>query len=152
MTERLAALFRFSLDSTHRSTVRLEHELKITTDYLEIEKTRFGSRLQYSVDVPPDLMQAEVPPFSLQTLVENSVKYGGSSIHLSAQNGNGRLVLNVWDSGSGFPEGKALPAGHGLYNLQARLVALWGSNATLDFPRENPGTTVRISLPAGTPV
>lgn len=148
MTERLAALLRFALDSTHRSTVRLEHELKVTMDYLEIEKTRFGSRLQYSVDVPPDLMQAEVPPFSLQTLVENSVKHGGNEIRVSARNGNSRLVLNVWDSGPGFPEGKAISPGHGLHNLRERLSALWGSNTSVEFLGERSGTSVRISLPA----
>ena len=52
------------LDATDRSTVRLEQELKVATDYLEIEKTRFGERLQYTIDVPQTLMQVEVPPFS----------------------------------------------------------------------------------------
>jgi LytS/YehU family sensor histidine kinase len=149
MTERLAALLRFSLDSTDRNTVSLERELKVTTDYLEIEKARFGPRLRYSVDVPPELMQAEVPPFCLQTLVENSIKYGGGEIRVSACNGNGRLVLDVWDSGSGFGGG-ALPPNHGLHNLRARLSASWGSRAALEFPREGSGTTVRISLPAAT--
>src|SRR5688500_2630516 len=75
VTGKLAALLRYSLDATGHSTVRLEQELKVATDYLEIEKTRFGDRLRYTIDVPDALMQFEVPPFSLQTLVENSVKY-----------------------------------------------------------------------------
>jgi two-component system sensor histidine kinase AlgZ len=148
MTERLAALLRFSLDSTDRPTVPLEQELKIATDYLEIEKTRFGSRLNYSVDVPQELVGAEVPPFSLQTLIENSVKYGGGEIRVSARNGNGRLVLNVWDSGPGLAKDAAIPPGHGLHNLRSRLAVLWGSKATLEFHREDSGTSVRISLPA----
>lgn len=148
VTEKLATLLRYSLDATDRSTVRLEQELKVATDYLEIEKTRFGERLQYTVDVPKTLMQAEVPPFSLQTLVENSVKYGGSEIRVSARNGNGRLLLSVWDSGNGFPDKRELPAGHGLRNLKERLNALWGSTAAVEFPREESGTTVQISLPA----
>src|SRR5215510_11375007 len=140
MTERLAALLRFSLDSTDRPTVPLEQELKIATDYLEIEKTRFGSGLDYSVDVPPELLGAEVPPFSLQTLIENSVKYGGREIRVSARNGgNGHAVLNVWDSGDGFAKHTDLPAGHGLYNLRSRLEAVWGKKATLEFDRENSG-------------
>ncbi len=148
VTEKLAALLRYSLDATGRSTVRLEQELKVATDYLEIEKTRFGQRLRYTIDVPETLMQVEVPPFSLQTLVENSVKYGGSEIRVSARNGNGRLLLRVWDSGDGFPEKSELPAGHGLRNLKERLDALWGSKAAVEFPREEEGTTVQISLPA----
>jgi two-component system, LytTR family, sensor histidine kinase AlgZ len=148
VTERLAALLRYSLDSTGYSTVPLEQEVKVATDYLEIEKTRFGDRLHYSIDVPSYLLQEEVPPFSLQTLIENSVKYGGGEIRVSASNGNGRLLLRVWDSGDGFPENANLPPGHGLRNLKERLDALWGSNAAVEFPRNDVGTTVQISLPA----
>jgi len=148
VTEKLAALLRYSLDATGHSTVRLEQELKVATDYLEIEKIRFGERLRCTIDVPESLMQLEVPPFCLQTLIENSVKYGGGEIRVSARDGNGRLVLRVWDSGDGFPENKELSEGHGLRNLKERLDALWGSNATVEFPREEAGTTVQISLPA----
>jgi len=147
VTERLATLLRYSLDATDQSTVPLAQEVKVAADYLEIEKMRFGDRLRYSIDVPSQLMQAEVPPFSLQTLVENSVKYGGSEIRVSAHNGNNRILLRVWDSGNGFPENAQLPAGHGLRNLKERLDALWGSNAAVEFPREDAGTTVQISLP-----
>jgi two-component system, LytTR family, sensor histidine kinase AlgZ len=148
VTERLAALLRYSLDATNRSTVRLEQELKVAADYLEIEKIRFGDRLRYTIDVPEALMQCEVPPFSLQTLVENSVKFGGNEIRVSARNGNGRLLLRVWDSGAaGFPEKPNLPAGHGLRNLMERLDTLWGSDASVEFPREVSGTTVQISAP-----
>jgi len=148
VTQKLAALLRYSLDATARSTVHLEQELKVALDYLEIEKTRFGDRLRYTIDVPETLMQVEVPPFSLQTLVENSVKYGGGEIRVSARNGNGRLLLRVWDSGDGFPDKPELPEGHGLRNLKERLDALWGSRAAVEFPREEAGTTVQISLPA----
>jgi len=148
VTEKFAALLRYSLDATGRNSVRLGQELKVATDYLEIEKTRFGERLRYTIDVPEALMHVEVPPFSLQTMVENSVKYGGSEIRVSARNGNGRLVIRVWDSGTGFPDKPALPAGHGLSNLRERLDALWGSNASVEFPRDEAGTVVQITVPA----
>jgi two-component sensor histidine kinase len=151
MTERLAALLRYSLDATEHRTVRLEQEVKVATDYLEIEKMRFGERLSYFIDVPDELMREEVPPFSLQTLVENSVKYGGSEIRISARMGDGRLMLRVWDSGEGFPNKVDLPTGHGLHNLKERLDALWGGKAAVEFPRERPGTTVQISMPAASP-
>jgi hypothetical protein len=147
MTIRLSALLRYSLDATLQSKVPLQQELKVATDYLEIEKTRFGA-LQYSIDVPPELMSMAVPPFCLQTLVENSVKYGGGEIRVRAHNGNGRMVLQVWDSGNGFPENAQMMTGHGLDNLKGRLEALWGSNAEIEFPRDAAGTAVQVSLPA----
>ena len=148
MTERLSTLLRYSLDATLQKTVRLEQELKVATDYLEIEKTRFGARLRYSIDVPAELMSTAVPPFSLQTLVENSVKFGGGEIRISAHNGDGRILLQVWDSGDGFPHEALLKAGHGLHNLKDRLDALWGTSAVVEFPRSEAGTTVQVSLPA----
>jgi len=148
MTERLAALLRYSLDSTEQRTVRLEQELKVATDYLEIQKVRFGERLSYSVEAPIEVMHERVPPFSLQTLVENSVKYGGGEIRISVQRQNGRLLMRVWDSGAGFPAGVELIGGHGLTNLKERLEALWGAQATIEFPRQGPGTTVQVTLPA----
>jgi hypothetical protein len=148
MTINLSALLRYSLDSSHTGTVSLDKELKIMVDYLEIEKMRFGS-LQYSVDVPQDLMRTEVPPFCLQTLAENSVKYGGNEIRIRARNGGSRLVLSVWDSGSGFVEGGSpFKPGHGLDTLRGRLAALWGARASLEFPPSNEGTTVQLSIPA----
>ena len=147
MTERLSALLRYSLDATLQNTVRLEQELKVAADYLEIEKTRFGGRLQYSIDVPLELMSTAVPPFSLQTLVENSVKYGGGEIRVSASNGAGHVLLRVWDSGDGFPRDAQLPAGHGLHNLKDRLDALWGSNASMEFLQEGAGTMVQVTVP-----
>src|SRR5205823_1422378 len=73
--ERLAALLRFALDATERGLVPLAHELKIVTDYVEIERTRFGARLAYSIDVQPEAAGCEVPPLAVQTLVENSIKH-----------------------------------------------------------------------------
>jgi signal transduction histidine kinase len=82
--------------------------------------------------------------------VENSVKYGGGEIRTSARNGNGRVLLRVWDSGEGFPHIAELPAGHGLHSLKDRLDALWGAKAVLTFPRDEAGTTVQVSVPAAT--
>jgi LytS/YehU family sensor histidine kinase len=147
VTVKLADLLRYSLDAERRSTVPLEQELKVTTDYLEIEKTRFGERLRYSIDVPSEVLRAQVPPFSLQTLVENSVKYGGGEIRVRAQNGNGKLVLTVWDSGSEFGGKQKETPGHGLHDLRKRLTALWGSDAALEYPQDAGGAAVAVSVP-----
>ncbi len=49
---KLASLLRFSLNAPHSGLVPLAQELKIVRDYLEIESTRFGSRLRYEISVP----------------------------------------------------------------------------------------------------
>ena len=148
----LAELLRFSLDAAPRGLVSLEKEIQIVEDYLEIEKARFGSRLNFVIDVPSRLRQAAVPPLSVQTLVENSVKYAvgprgrGASISVRAAASEGCLRLEVSDDGAGF-KNRELPAHHGLSNLQERLLALFGQDARLDIVSDEQGATVTIAVP-----
>ncbi|HET7341170.1 MAG TPA: histidine kinase [Methylomirabilota bacterium] len=152
--ERLAALLRFSLDATERGLVPLGHELKIVTDYLEIERTRFGERLAYTLDVPAEAAACEVPPLAVQTLVENSVKHAiaprpeGGRIRVDADVGGGRLRVRVWDDGPGFTTA-AIRQGHGLDIVQGRLAARFGAAAGLSVEPRDGGTLVTLTLPAG---
>ncbi len=150
---KLAALLRFSLDAHARSVVPLGQELKIIRDYLEIEKARFGARLRYSIDVPAGLDAIEVPPLALDSLVENAVKHAvsplreGGEIVISARAEGGRVELAVADSGPGFRL-DAIPPGHGIDNLIARLEALFGDAARLEVSAEGGRSVVRVTLPA----
>lgn len=138
MVEQLSALLRFSLDASVRQTVPLRHELKLVNDYLEIEKTRFNERLRFSLDVPAELGATPVPPFALQTLVENSVKHAiaprreGGEIRVTARAEEGGVRLEVRDDGPGFAP-NAIISGHGLDNLQARLAALFPGHPGLEI-------------------
>jgi two-component system sensor histidine kinase AlgZ len=152
MVQRLAALLRTSLDACEQNHVPLREELKLVTDYLEIERARFRERLSYSIDVEPSLESLPVPPLTLQPLVENSVKYAisprttGGVIRISARLLKTALVLEVWDDGPGF-NGETIPYGHGLDNLRARLTALLGDDTKLSVDSRNAGTSVTVYLP-----
>ena len=148
----MAELLRFSLDTAPGGLVPLERELQIVQDYLEIERARFGSRLTYEIHVPQTLQDSLVPPLSIQSLVENSVKYAvgprgkGAIIVIKASQVECRLRLEVRDDGPGFA-GLELPAGHGLNNLQERILALFGETAKLEISRDSNITTVAIVFP-----
>jgi two-component system sensor histidine kinase AlgZ len=152
LVERLAALLRFSLDSNQHSTVPLRQEMKIVGDYLEIERARFGEKLRYSIDIPEGLESAEVPPLSVQTLVENSLKHAlssrreGGEIHIIARVVDNRMSIEVFDNGPGFTC-DAIKAGHGLDNLQSRLAALFDERAALNISTRGERTVVTITLP-----
>ncbi|MGD0942077.1 MAG: histidine kinase, partial [Terracidiphilus sp.] len=62
---KLASLLRFSLNANQSGLVPFSQELKIVREYLEIEKTRFGSRLNYEIAAPADLDKVKVPPLAL---------------------------------------------------------------------------------------
>jgi two-component system sensor histidine kinase AlgZ len=152
LVEQIAALLRFSLDANQSGLVPLSSELKIVADYLEIEKARFGERLRYQIEVAGELNGAAVPPWSVQTLVENSVKHAvapnrsGGEIRVSGIRENGFLRMEVRDSGPAFRLESAA-AGHGLDNLKGRLAALFGGKAALTLERHEDCNSVKLSIP-----
>lgn len=157
MVERLASLLRFSLDSNQNATISLRDESKILRDYLEIEQVRFGQRLKFAIEIPANLYSFQVPPFALQTLAENCVKYcvsaarEGGEILIRASQDKGFITLEVLDNGCGFTPDQIIE-GHGLDNLQARLQTLYEDRAKLSISRENNFTVVSISLPESSEV
>ena len=152
LVEQMAALLRFSLDANQSGLVPLASELKIVGDYLEIERARFGDRLRYQIDVPSDLNDSRIPPLSLQTLVENSVKYAiaperaGGDIRITGARSNGAFRLEVSDSGPAF-QLESAPAGHGLDNLKGRLSTLFGDRAALLLQRVGGRNNLILSVP-----
>ncbi len=152
MTERLAGLLRQTLEANTSALVPLDQELRLLRDYLEIEKTRFGDRLQFSIDAPAQLADLKVPLLGLQTLVENSVKYAvaprreGGEIQIVARTEGDLAILEVSDNGPGF-EASSIKPDHGLHNLQQRLSALFQGLARLDIARTGGRTVVSIRVP-----
>jgi sensor histidine kinase YesM len=153
LLERLAGLLRFSLDAA-QAVVPLGEEIRVVTDYLEIERVRFGERLRFEIDVPDELRGAMIPAFAVQTVVENSVKYAvsargtGAHIAVRARRDGGRLRLEITDDGPGFT-GPIWLRGHGLDGLRARLDALYGPAGRVIAPIERTaGAGVAIELPA----
>jgi sensor histidine kinase YesM len=149
----LASLLRFSLNAHHAGLVPLSQEIKIVRDYLEIEKTRFGARLRYEIDVPEALHLVEVPPLALQSLAENVVKHvvgqrpEGASIRVTGARVGNRVQLAVFDDGPGFSLDAITPE-HGLGNLIDRVELLYGPEGRLEVTRENGLTAVGLSFPA----
>jgi LytS/YehU family sensor histidine kinase len=155
LIEQLSAVLRRSLDTA--TLVPLERELALVADYLAIQRARFGDRLRFTVDGgDAALGAATVPPFAVQTLVENAIKHVGGrrdegvSIEVLARAAAGTAVVEVIDDGDGFtPE--QLKGGHGLDTLQGRLRAVYGRGAALELERRPGRMTVRlrVPLPAG---
>ncbi len=157
LLNQMAALLRFSLDSTRRGLVELRQELKVVQDYLDIEEARFGGRLRYSLSVPDELLPALVPPLSVQTVVENSIKYAvavsrqGASLEISAMAGGDKMTVSVTDDGPGFTA-DSLIAGHGLDNLTERLAMLFKDEARLDIDSSVSRTCVSFTVPLRPPI
>ena len=150
---KLASLLRFSLAGSPMGLVPLSQELKFVRDYLEIESTRFGTRLHYEIDVPEALMEVKTPPMALQSLVENAVKHvvsqrpQGAQLRVTGRLENGVARLEVTDDGPGFSLDAITPE-HGLGNLIARLQLLFGDRGKLLVTRRDALTVVGLEFPA----
>jgi sensor histidine kinase YesM len=149
---RLAALLRASLDTSNQPLIPLRQELAMVESYMDIERVRFGDKLRGSVQVPAELQDAQVPPMSVQALVENAVKHGitpqsgDGELLVRASAENGGLRIEVRDTGPGF-DLAAIRAGHGLDNLVGRLDALFGAKARLNVFRREGYSVVEMVLP-----
>ncbi len=129
MLSRLADLLRMTLDAGGDQQITLRQEMAFADAYLNIETVRFHDRLQVLRDVPTDCLDAQVPAFLLQPLVENAIRHGvadmvdASTIAIRARHQDGELVLEVQDNGRGMAQ--ACKGGIGTSNTRARLQLLY---------------------------
>jgi two-component system LytT family sensor kinase len=137
--------------------VPLEEEIAFLDDYLQIERVRFGDRLRVTRRIAPEALAALVPSLLLQPLVENTVRHGrgadgsidlGIDIHTDGD----QAVIAISDQGPGMPVRHEIGVGpgHGLYNVDQRLLKTYGKAYGLDFSANQPrGTVVTLRIPLG---
>jgi two-component system LytT family sensor kinase len=153
MMSRLSDLLRMSLDNDGAQLTSLSHELEFVAGYLEIEKIRFGDRLNIVLDVAAETLDAQVPHLLLQPLVENAVRHGiakvskGGEIRMAATHEGDTLHLAISDNGPRLDNldmfhGKG---GLGLRATQERLQTLYGNRQTLEV-RVSPHGGVEASI------
>jgi hypothetical protein len=148
----LGDFLRLTLGLGEKNLVRFSDELELLEKYLAIEKVRFGDRLRMHEEIQEDSKVCLLPPLLLQPLVENAVKHGvaglpeGGDVRLAVQRQHGRLAIlveNSWD-----PEAPPRRSGGlGLKNVQQRLEARYGKDASLRVNTEGELFQVSLSLP-----
>ena len=135
--------------------IPLRDEVRMVERYLEIERERFGDRLQAEVSFEPRALDALVPSLLLQPLLENAMRHGISvadgrcRLSLSIRVKDERLFIAVRDAGPGLePARGPAAAGVGLTNSSERLKYLYGADHTFDLQTlDGGGLLVAIELP-----
>jgi two-component system, LytTR family, sensor kinase len=155
----LSDFLRKVVNDSDRQQVPLGEELEFTQKYLDIQKARFAERLQFSVDVPQELLPAQVPSLILQPMVENAVKHGiarrvqGGAIRITAFRSNGTLTMRVYNDGPSLPAGwEKGQSGIGIQNVRTRLQSLYGDRFELSMRNQHPGgVEATVSVPFVSP-
>ncbi|MDQ1542268.1 MAG: two-component system, LytTR family, sensor kinase, partial [Actinomycetota bacterium] len=134
----------------------LADELQAVDTYLELERARFGDRLQVVLRIAPEVLAVAVPCLIVQPLVENAVRHGlehkegVGHVTIVAQDGDAECILSVEDDGMGMDPDSMREQlagrrdhGVGLVNVDERLRQVFG---------EEHGITVETAVGAGTKV
>jgi LytS/YehU family sensor histidine kinase len=152
MVSRLANLLRMTLDSGNAQEITLRQEMAFIDAYLGIEGIRFHDRLTVNKDISGDCLDALLPAFLLQPLVENAIKHGisdkaePSSITIRVHHQQQWLTLEVIDTGRGM-NGK-IKSGIGTNNTSARLQLMYKDCHTFTLEsQEGQGTRAVVQIP-----
>jgi len=170
----LSSVLRYILRNP-RAGVPLRDELRMVEDYLSLQAVRFGTRLTYRITVSPDAQNVQIPPLTLQPLVENAVLYGieplerGGSITITGtlDDTSDHLTLTIEDDGAGMPSEQVhhlqhadpasenattenTTAGIGIFNVRSRLNLFFGEDHSFMITsKPGQGTFVEVVLPLG---
>jgi signal transduction histidine kinase len=155
MITSLSDLLRRALDVGARQEISLGGELDLLSRYVDIQRVRFGDRLQVSYHVTEAAREAAVPVLLLQPLVENAIHHGLSGnatagrIDVDARTVDARLRLTVRDNGRGLRDEKPSRGERvGLGNTRARLEALYGDQHRLHLANgRDGGAELTIEIP-----
>lgn len=156
----LSKYLRQTLDYDNLSgIVPLKKELELVRAYTSIERARFEN-IEIIFDIPDPPPSIQIPPLTLQPLVENAIKHGlrkkreGGRVVVSVKQQEDGMVFAVEDNGVGI-SGETLnnltvlPKGSvsiGLYNINARLVRLYGQGLNIKS-ESGVGTRVSFKIP-----
>ena len=147
--------------------VPLQRELDHIRNYIQIQRISTVNPPECEIDVPASLLSFPIPPLTLQTFVENSIKHETrpdyqlklfikASVLCSGE--ESYLDISVRDNGTGFSEevldeinhiSDSIYTGHhvGLNNVRHRLRLLYGDQVMLAFYNSNPGSVSEVLIP-----
>lgn len=153
MLTALSELMRYSLRYSDARQVSLEDELYIVDSYLQLASIQFEDRLQFKKQIDPLVLDVQIPPMLVQTLIENSIKHGiaklpkGGEIVLQGSKENGQVKLIVENTGNLALKNQTESTGTGLQNANERLKILHGSLADITLSGQENKVKATVLIP-----
>ena len=152
LTANLITFLRASLSEMRNDQVTLASEFRLVQAYLQVMKTRLGSRLEFTLELPANLEAVQIPGMLLLTLVENAIKHGiepslrGGSIEVRVTLADATVKIDVCDDGVGL---STTPTpGVGLANVRERLQLVYAGQACCTLAAVEPhGAIATLNVP-----
>jgi two-component system LytT family sensor kinase len=149
MTLKLSKLFRYTINHNQDDLVPVKEELDIVGTYLDIEKVRFGDRINFIIEAEEEALPCRIPRFLIQPLVENALKHGLKDVITQGElkvsiSKKERIEIMVSDNGIPFPE--VLDIGYGLQSTYDKLDLLYDGNYEVQISND-PVKQITIKIP-----
>jgi two-component system, LytTR family, sensor kinase len=153
----LSTYLRYNIEETS-TFVDISRELEQVRAYVEIEKARFGDKLNVTYDIDENLY-IKIPSLIIQPLVENSIKHGilkgcgSGNVKIQVKKHHlGDVSVTIEDDGTGIPQGviDSIYAGSsagnkiGISNVNSRLQYIYGTGLLIE--RLDKGTKISFVL------
>ena len=151
--KKLSTLLRYIIYECDQPLVRLEKELKMIRDYIDLEKIRYGKNFNLSLQVQGSAVNKKISPLLLIPFLENSFKHGASQmlthpwINLDISIGENELEFNLSNSKPAIAGEKTISNGLGLRNVKKRLSILYPGMHTLNITDDVMSFTVSLKVP-----
>jgi two-component system, LytTR family, sensor kinase len=148
---RLAGILRNTLLMNKSKLIPLAEEMNLVRDYLEMEQVRYEERLSYEFKIEEDVYSCLIPPFIIQSQVENAIKHGISKypgkgkIMVAAFRREGSLRISVSNTGK-LNADKPL-TGVGFANSIHRLELLYNKEGRIRISEAGNLVIVDIHIP-----
>lgn len=153
MINQLSEFLRGTLKKDERQWNTLQEEMQYLGLYLEIEKVRFGHRLQTDIICDDIALGLKLPSMLLQPVVENAIKFGLYDtmgevlIKINASRQDGNLVVSVTNPFDAETSQPLKGTGFGLPSIQRRLFLLFARQGLLNTATENNNFITTIIIP-----
>ena len=148
---RLSNILRNTLLLNKKKEITIKEEMNLVTNYLDLEHIRYEERLNYQIHIDEDVYTCLIPPFIIQSQVENAIKHGISTIpgkgNISIEASVKEDALMIKVSNTGKLNTKAPLTGVGFKNSIQRIELLYGNEGNLKISEQGDLVVVDIHLP-----
>ena len=153
MVHLLSEFMRGAVKEDQSEKVSLEHEIHHIQLYANIEKVRFGDRLNVHFSIPEECLSLKIPSLILQPIIENAIKYGlyGNidevTIEISAELIKNRLVVSISNPYDEEIASEKQGTGYGLSSIRKKMLILYNQSNLLNTTVENGIFTTTLQIP-----